>query len=166
MADDDGEFSALFRGEYPRVLRAMTLVLYDRGEAEDVVQDAFAQLYRHWRRVSRYDRPDAWVRTVAMRLAFRRLRREQLRWRLERDAADGPYLLDADVGARLDVVDAVRSLPPKQRAVVTLFYLEDRPMEEVAAIVGCRPSTGWVHLHKARRALAPLLSERVTDDVR
>lgn len=166
MADSDSEFAALFRVEYPRLLRAMTLVLYDRSDAEDVAQDAFAQLHRHWRRVSRYERPDAWVRTVAMRLAFRRLRREQLRWRLERQAVDGAYLLDLDVGQRMDVVAAVRSLPAKQRAVVTLFYLEDRPMEEVAAIVGCRPSTGWVHLHKARRALAPLLSERVTDDVR
>lgn len=166
MADTDSEFSALFRVEYPRVLRAMTLVLYDRSEAEDVTQDAFAQLHRHWGRVSRYERPDAWVRTVAMRLAFRRVRREQVRWRFEREAADGPYLLDVDVGQRLDVVAAVRTLPARQRAVVTLFYLEDRPMEEVAAIVGCRPSTGWVHLHKARRALAPLLSERVTDDVR
>ncbi len=150
MSDSDTEFTALFRVEYPRVLRTMSLVLYDRSEAE----------------VSRFERPDAWVRTVALRLAFRRVRREQLRWRFEREAADGSYLLDADVGTRLDVVDAVRTLPPKQRAVVTLFYLEDRPMEEVAGIVGCRPSTGWVHLHKARRTLAPLLTERVTDDVR
>ncbi|MCU0265621.1 MAG: SigE family RNA polymerase sigma factor, partial [Actinomycetia bacterium] len=64
MSDSDTEFTALFRVEYPRVLRTMSLVLYDRSEAEDITQDAFAQLHRHWRRVSRFERPDAWVRTV------------------------------------------------------------------------------------------------------
>jgi RNA polymerase sigma-70 factor (ECF subfamily) len=52
-----------------------------------------------------------------------------------------------------------------QRAVVVLFYLEDRPMEEVADLLDCRPSTGFVHLHRARHRLAELLSETVSEEV-
>ena len=61
---------------------------------------------------------------------------------------------------------AVAGLPPKQRAVVVLFYFEDLPMTEIADLVGCSVSTGWSQLHTARRRLAALLSEEVSDDVR
>jgi RNA polymerase sigma factor (sigma-70 family) len=64
-----------------------------------------------------------------------------------------------------ELTAAIRSLPAQQRAVVVLFYFEDRPMEEIAEIVGCSVSTGWVHLHRARKRLGTLLSEEVTNDV-
>jgi DNA-directed RNA polymerase specialized sigma24 family protein len=64
-----------------------------------------------------------------------------------------------------DLTAAIRSLPAQQRAVVVLFYLEDRPMEEIAEITGCSVSTGWVHLHRARKRLGTLLAEEVANDV-
>lgn len=64
-----------------------------------------------------------------------------------------------------ELIDAVRELSPRQRAVVALFYLEDRPMDEIAGLLGCSTATGWVHLHRARRQLAVRLGEEVTDDV-
>ncbi len=66
----------------------------------------------------------------------------------------------------LDLMSAVRELPLRQRSVVALYYLEDRPMDEVANLMGCSPSTGWVHLHRARKRLAELLGEEASDDVR
>lgn len=59
---------------------------------------------------------------------------------------------------------AVRLLPLKQRTAVVLFYFEDRPVAEVAQLLGCSPATARVHLHRARRRLAALLGE-VVDDV-
>ena len=61
---------------------------------------------------------------------------------------------------------AIRTLPAQQRAVLVLFYLEDLPMAEVADLVGCSASTGFVHLHRARSRLAELLSEEVDGNVR
>jgi RNA polymerase sigma-70 factor (ECF subfamily) len=49
---------------------------------------------------------------------------------------------DADAGAP-EVLAAVRRLAPEQRAVVVLFSFEDRPMAEIADILGCSESTGW-----------------------
>jgi RNA polymerase sigma-70 factor (ECF subfamily) len=60
---------------------------------------------------------------------------------------------------------ALAQLSARQRSVVVLFYLEDRPMDEVADLVGCSVATGWVHLHRARHRLAELLGEEVSDDV-
>jgi RNA polymerase sigma-70 factor (ECF subfamily) len=61
------------------------LILHDRQRAEDITQDAFIQLYSHWR-VSRYERPGAWVRRVAIRLAVRHQNRERIRAVLDRNA--------------------------------------------------------------------------------
>jgi RNA polymerase sigma factor (sigma-70 family) len=60
---------------------------------------------------------------------------------------------------------AIKALPPRQRSVIVLFYYEDRPMEDIARILDCSPSTGWVHLHRARKRLGALLTEEVGNDV-
>jgi RNA polymerase sigma-70 factor (sigma-E family) len=155
------EYAWFFRTEFPSVLRTVYLILRDRGRAEDIAQDAFIQLYTHWRKVSRYERPDAWVRRIAIRMAVRQQRRDRLRTVLERKevepASDRP--IDFDLAA------AMKDLSPTQRAVVVLYYYEDRPTAEIVEILGMSQSTVRVHLSRARRHLAELLREEVGDDV-
>jgi len=139
-------------------------IVGDRARAEEVTQDAFLALLRHWRTVAGYERPDLWVRRVAIRAAQRERHRAWRRVELERTT-----LGDQDVEPPTpapEVLAAVRRLAPKQRAVVVLFYFEDRPMTEIAEILGCSESTGWSQLHTARRHLAEALAEEVPDDVR
>jgi DNA-directed RNA polymerase specialized sigma24 family protein len=158
-ADDADTFTWFFRAEFPAVAKTVWLVLHDRGQAEEVTQDAFVQLLRHWPKVVRYQRPDAWVRRVAIRMAVRTLRREALSRVLERgmEAPMPPAPVD------VDLLRAVRRLPPAQRAAVVLFYFEDRSVSEIAQILGCVDSTAKAHLFKARRRLAELLGEAVAD---
>jgi RNA polymerase sigma factor (sigma-70 family) len=160
------EFSWLFTREYRSIVRSVDMVLHDHARAEEITQDAFVRLLQHWNRVSKYDRPGAWIRRVAIRLAAREAVRERRRPSVER-VGTGPSL-PADVPdgvVDLDLWRAVRTLPPRQRAVVALFYLEDMPIAEVADIVGCSESTVSVHLHRARRRLAELVGEEVQDRV-
>jgi RNA polymerase sigma-70 factor (sigma-E family) len=151
----DAEFAALFQAEYPALIRSMYLIVRDREQARDLAQEAFVQLFSRWPRISHYERPDAWVRRVAIRMAVRALRRERLRRGLENefDAAPPSGPLD------LDVLRAVAKLPGAQRAAVVLFYFEDRPIMEVADILACSEVTAKVHLHRARKRLAKLLGE-------
>ena len=79
-------------------------MLHDARRAEDIAQDAFVQLLRNWDKISRYERPDAWVRRVAIRLAMRSLRRERL-WSLVKAEVRQPSPLEP---RDLDVADAVR----------------------------------------------------------
>jgi len=155
VSERDGEFTAFFRAEYPALVRTLYLVVRDREQARDIAQDAFVQLFARWRRISHYDRPEAWVRRVGIRMAVRAAARERVRPRLERelDFATFPRPID------LDVLRAVRQLPPSQRAAVSLFYLEDRPVTEVAEILSCSEVTAKVHLHRARKRLAELLAD-------
>ena len=159
VSDPTAEFTRFFEVEFQSVVRTAYFILHDRQGAEDVAQEAFAQLYTHWKKVAAYQRPDAWVRRVAIRMAVRTAGREHRRQDLEREVAPPPGAKPQDI----DLVRAVRQLPPQQRAAVALFYFEDRPLADVAHILDCAESTARVHLVKARRRLGELLGEEVLD---
>lgn len=164
--DREEDFRDMFADHYARVVRTVFWVLQDWDRSEEVTQDAFVQLLRHWRRVAGHDQPDAWVRRVAIRLAVQVAKREQ---RLAaavlraRPATPASPPLPEPVSA--EVLAAVRELPPQQRAAVALPYFEDKPVEEVAQVLDCSASTARVHLHRARQRLAATLGEEVGSDV-
>lgn len=161
VSGTDQEYDLLFSVEFPAVMRTVYLMLHDLEWAEDITQDAFVQLLKHWKKVARYDRPGAWVRRVAIRLAIEALRRERLRSLLERDTEPSLAPQPADV----DVIRAIEKLPGMQRAAIVLFYFEDRPLAEISDILGCAEATARVHLHRARKHLADVLGEEVSQDV-
>jgi len=148
------EFEWVFRSAYPSVLRTVFVILHDQGRAEEVTQDAFVRLYERWRGPG-IDRPEAWVRKVAVRLAIKQARRnrEKRVVTLVDQTGAGDPLPDVDLAR------AIAWLPTQQRAAVALFYLEDRPVDEVAQLLGVSTSTAKQHLHRARTRLAELLAE-------
>ena len=157
------EYEWVFRSNYPSVLRTTFVILHDRGRAEEVTQDAFLRLYERWGGVVRIDNPAAWVRKVAARAAVRQAKQARVR-----EAAQEGEITAWDHLPDVDLVRAVASLAPQQRAAVALFYLEDLPVEEVAHLLGVSTSTVKQHLHRARTRLAALLSdapEEVAHDV-
>jgi RNA polymerase sigma-70 factor (ECF subfamily) len=163
-AELDAELGALFLQEFPRLARTVHHIVGDRARAEELAQDAFVELIRHWRTVADYDRPDLWLRRVAIRKAQRERHRGWRRQELEVLAA-APTTVDPPPTPRPEVLAAVRRLAPGQRAVVVLFYLEDRPMSEIADILDIKESTGWSQLHTARKHLAAALDEEVSDAI-
>jgi RNA polymerase sigma factor (sigma-70 family) len=159
VVERESEFTWFFQAEFPLVARTVYLVLRDAGRAEDIAQEAFLALYARWSRISRYERPELWVRRVAIRMAVRAAGRERMRAiREPRSAASRPALLPEPPDP--DVMVAIRSLPPAQRAAIVLFYFEDRPTGEIAQILGSAESTARVHLTRARSRLAELLGDR------
>jgi DNA-directed RNA polymerase specialized sigma24 family protein len=159
LADIDDAYAAFFRAEYRSVLRTAFLIVRDPQRAEDIAQDAFVQLYQHWGKVSRYERPEAWVRRVAIRIAVRDVKRARVREALEPKFPTPLTLGRPD----LTIIDAVKRLPPMQRAAIALFYLEDRPVAEIADLLGISVSTCTVHLTRGRRRLADLLGSDLDD---
>lgn len=150
----DAAYSAFFRAEFTRVTRAVDLIVRDELAAEDIAQDVFTELLVRWGRISQYDVPEAWVRRIAIRRAVRWARRERVRSMLLgwlEPPRPAPSPIDPDLDA------AIRTLSPQQRAAVVLHYFEDRPLTEVASLLGCSHATAKVHVFKGRRRLAALL---------
>ena len=159
---DRDEYERVFRSSYRLVLQSAYLVLHDRGRAEEVTQDAFVRLYERWGRAVAIEHPQAWVRKVALRDAIRRAKRERFVPVVEvvdHAALDTPHVPD------LDLLRAVATLPAQQRAAVALYYLEDRPVDEVAEVLEVAPATVRQHLFRARKQLSDLLGESLEEVV-
>jgi RNA polymerase sigma factor (sigma-70 family) len=152
-------FVVFFRQEYPAIERAVLMIVRDRGRAEDIAQDAFVQLFARWTKVERYERPGAWVRRVAIRMAVRTARREQRRAALERQRGEPVVDPIPDV----DLAAAIRSLPVDQQAALVLFYMEDLPVADVAQILDRPEATVRSTLHRARTRLAEMLGHEGED---
>jgi RNA polymerase sigma-70 factor, ECF subfamily len=152
-------FEAFFSSEYRRVLGLIVVLTGQRPMAEELVQDAFVAAFRNWDRISLYDDPAAWVRRVAINLATsswrRRVRETRALLTLSRRREPDCELV-ADDGA---FWAAVRALPPRQAQCVALRYAEDRPIAEIAKVLGIAESTVRVHLHAGRSTLATQLGE-------
>ncbi len=142
-------FDDLFHEEQDAILRAAYLVTGNQAIAAEVAQDAFAQAIVHWDKIRHYDRPGAWIRRVAIRQAVRIRRRDGRRYKLMIEASvTKPQRRSSDPSDRLEA--ALGVLTPKQRAMIVLHYFDDLPVNEAAEILGCRPATASVHLHRAR----------------
>jgi RNA polymerase sigma-70 factor (ECF subfamily) len=153
------EFDEFFASTYPAIVRTAALVVGDREVARELAQDAFVTALLRWKRVRTYEHPQAWVRTVAFRMALRVKAREP-------DRGEGVEPVVFDVTPELDVVRAIAQLPRMQRAAVALHYLDDLSVAQVAETLGCAEATARVHLHRGRQRLAELLHEEHDDAAR
>jgi RNA polymerase sigma-70 factor (sigma-E family) len=137
--------AALFEAEHDRLARLAYLLTGSSAVAEDVVQDAFVQVHQRWATVRQ---PGAYLRTAVVngcRGYHRKRRREQ---------ASFSELVSATMLPETPVVlDALVRLPYRQRAALVLRYYEDRPDDEIAEVLGCRPATVRSLIHRGLAAL-------------
>jgi RNA polymerase sigma-70 factor, ECF subfamily len=161
-------FDAFFVRERDAVFGLAFALTGDGNAAEDVVQDAFLEAFRKWDRIAAYDRPGAWVRRVVANMSvsvFRR-RLSELRM-LARLMAREDRVVPELSPSTLAFWQAVRALPKRQAQVAALFYLEDRPIADIALTLEMAEGTVKKHLHDGRKTLARTLDlDEVNDDRR
>jgi RNA polymerase sigma-70 factor (sigma-E family) len=147
------EFSEFYTSAKDDCLRIVLVSVGDRPLAEDLVAEAFTRAWMSWRTVRDHPSPRAWVVRTALNVHvswWRRRRREVLA-----DGASVPPAPAADLSAGIDevLVRAIRSLPLRQREVITLRVFFDLDTEATATTLGISPGTVGVHLHRALAAL-------------
>jgi RNA polymerase sigma-70 factor (ECF subfamily) len=152
----------LYAASYGRLVQVLTLVAGSRAEAEDVVQEAFVRLVPRWSKISTYDDPEAWVRSVAFKILSNRFRRSRNAAAASRRASHGAQTSEVS-GDSVDVARALAALPIGQRQVVVLHHLLDLSVAEIASTLGVPAGTVKSRLSRARDALAPLLREENPD---
>ncbi len=152
-------FEDFYDAEYRGLARLGFVLTGSRSVAEELVQETMLRAYRHWRTVSAYDKPGAWARRVLCNLATSRGRRLQAEARalvrLRGNRPEDPQLRPETA----ELWQAIRTLPARQAQVVTLFYLEDNPIAEIAEMLEMPGGTVKALLHRARAALAQRLGE-------
>lgn len=148
-------FEDFYLREYLAVVGLAYALSGSRWAAEDLAQEAFIAAHGDWDRISRYDRPGAWVRRVVANLSVSAFRRRVV----EAKAFARIAIRQAVAVPNLDAGDpefwaAIRALPRRQAQVVALYYLEDRSIAEIADILDVTDGTVKRHLHDGRRRLS------------
>jgi RNA polymerase sigma-70 factor (sigma-E family) len=153
---DDSDFTEFVHGRSTALLRtAVLLTGGDRGHAEDLLQGVLERMYVRWTRIE--GPPEAYARRALAHAAVNRWRGRRRRPEVPLADQEQPVAVARDAAAAVDLRDALvralLTLPPRQRAVLVLRYLDDLPEAEVAAALGC--SVGTVK-SQSSRALARL----------
>jgi RNA polymerase sigma-70 factor (ECF subfamily) len=156
---DEVEFDEFYSASYHRVCRQVYAMIGNVDEAQECTQEAFAKAWAHRRTLDRTKHPEAWVRTVAYRMAVSRWRRVQKSWRPP-DRAMSPELIVAPPAETpVAVVAALKQLPEAQRRVIVLHHLADLSVREIAAELAIPEGTVKARLSRGRAALKTLLED-------
>lgn len=140
---------------YPKLVGLLSLYCGNRWTAEELAQETLFRVCRDWKRVRGMDRPDAWLRRIAINLARSRIRRgfaeKRARARFLAQAPDADH--DSDTASALAIREAISSLPHREKAVLILHYFEDLTFAQVADVLECPEGTVKSHAHRAIRRL-------------
>jgi RNA polymerase sigma factor (sigma-70 family) len=129
---------------YLGLVRLAYLITGSRDAAPDIVQDAFISARRSWDRVRD---PEPYIRAIVINGCRAWARRR----RLERSHARADERVDQLAADEL--WDALDSLQPRPRTAIVLRYYAGLPDDEIARLIGCRPSTVRSVIHRALRQL-------------
>jgi RNA polymerase sigma-70 factor (sigma-E family) len=153
------DFAAYVHARQRAFVRFAYLLTGDAHEAEDLVQSAFAKVYRRWDSIHGF--PDAYVRRTIVNEHASWWRRT---WR-HREVVDSRLVEVLDpaagevAGRDAELWARVVGLPRQQRAVVVLRYYEDLTEAQTAEVLGCTVGTVKSHASRALGALRVTLQE-------
>ncbi|HEX7661930.1 MAG TPA: SigE family RNA polymerase sigma factor [Pseudonocardiaceae bacterium] len=166
---DEQEFAEYFTARRDAVRRSAFLLCGDWHRADDLAQHAFVALHRHWNGIRDRGALDAYVRRSLVRAVIDESRRP---WRRERftdavpetsDVAGGAAEIGEAVATRTTLVGALRRVPPRQRAVLVLRFLDGLDVADTAAALGCTAGTVKSQTAKGLAALRAELGEALDD---
>ena len=153
--------TALYQAHAVGLIRLAVVMLGDRAAAEDVVQDAFLGLYRHWVRLNDPANALAYVRSAVLNRC-RNVLRERGRPRRHEPAAPDGESAEAAVlvgEEHQQVLAAIRALPDRQREVLALRFYLDMSEEQAARAMGISRGTVKSATSRAVAALGRMLKE-------
>ncbi|AYY14474.1 SigE family RNA polymerase sigma factor [Actinobacteria bacterium YIM 96077] len=156
--DAAAEFDAFYNASSRRVLHQMYAMTGNVADAQECTQEAFARAWQRWKTVSRADSPEAWVRTVAWRIAASR-------WRKAKNGITAmarhgePESTAPPNPDHVALVTALRRIPEAQRRAIVLHHLVGMSVEEIAEEVGAATGTVKARLSRGRAALSELLTD-------
>ena len=166
MRHEQDEFAQFYQTSRDPCLKAVTAVVGDSQQAEELVAEAFARAWTSWDKVSRHAAPRAWVVRTALNTGVSWWRRRREVALADHDRA-APAAMSSGVDPAL--IAMLRRLPARQREVLALRIFLDLDTETTAKVLGIAPGTVTAHLSRAvaalRRDLPPAMTETNTTEV-
>ena len=136
-----------------KVFRLVFSMLGNATQAQDVTQDVFLKI---WQSIQTFDCQRAslatWIYTIARNTAISHLRSEAYRRTRPLEEISG-RLVATSAGQELDIRRMVEKLPEELRAVIVLYYYQERSVDDVALMLSLPSGTVKSHLFRARKML-------------
>ncbi|MFG2037912.1 RNA polymerase sigma factor [Dactylosporangium sp. NPDC048998] len=158
----EAALARLFDTNHTSLLR-LAVLLGAEGEAEDVVSEAFYELYRRWHRLRSHDAALSYLRAVVCNLVRMRVRRLQVARKHSEQVIESVGSAEAEVVLREDqraLVEAIKRLPARQREALVLRYWLDLRESEIAAAMGISAGAVKSHTSRGMATLTRLLEDR------
>ncbi|KAA2260105.1 SigE family RNA polymerase sigma factor [Solihabitans fulvus] len=163
---EEQEFAEYFVARREAVRRTAYLLCGDWHRADDFAQTAFVALHRRWRKVRDKGALDAYVRRSLVRAVIDESRRP---WRRERFVDELPERPNGDgevgdaVATRAALLDGLKLVPPRQRAVLVLRFLEGLDVAGTAEALKCSEGTVKSQTSRGLAALREALGSALDD---
>jgi RNA polymerase sigma factor (sigma-70 family) len=156
----DVEFTLWLKERQTALLRAARVICFDAQNAEDVLQEALADVYERWQKIKEHENPEAYVMRVMVskhtdmrRKWLRKQQSNETSWELAENIRAISDQSD-DVAQRLLVQSALKTLSGTQRAVLVLVYEYGFVLREVAKILELPVGTVASHLARGKAAVS------------
>lgn len=174
LAGDSNEFSALVE-QYKNVVFTVALrMLKNREEAEEVAQDTFIKVFKSLGKFKGDSKLSTWIYRIAYNTCLDRLKKSG------RDKTN--IAIDEIEGFEIGHVDnalegmiksekgelvrrCIKKLSPKDAALLTLFYLEEKNLNELGEVLKMNENSVKVGLFRARGRLAKILKENLEPEI-
>ncbi len=166
----DEALDELYAAHWRQLVRLSTLLVRDTGTAEEVVQDAFVAMHGRWARLREPDKALAYLRQAVVNGSRSVLRHRGVVARHASSQLPAASRVGSDdtadsLSRREAVLDSLRSLPERQREVLTLRYYLDLPEVEIAEALGISRGAVKSHASRGSATLRALLADHLTGDL-
>lgn len=156
------------------VFNLVDRMIFDKALVEDLAQEVFIRVYQGLPGFREESRLSTWIYRIAYNVCAAELDRARHRVdfvsiheeedgerpRLDlRDAGQDPEALFSRIDFRWTIQRLLDRLPPRYKAILTLFYLEEMSYEEIGEIMALPMGTVKTHLHRAKQALRDMIVE-------
>lgn len=162
LAGDTEAYSAIVERYSSRVFALAMRITRDSADAQDVAQEAFVKAFSNLRRFRGKSNFSTWLYSIAYNSAISYARRKKR----EKNVGDTnliPETAEIDADSALEAEFAIlenvlAALPPQERAILFLFYKEDKSLKDIAQIMSISLSSAKVRLHRARAKAATIFT--------
>jgi RNA polymerase sigma-70 factor (ECF subfamily) len=169
IREGDADCFACLVDRYSRQVHSLILKVVDcREDAEELAQDVFMKVYKNISSFRENSSFSTWIYRIAYNTAISATRKRkpefpaieetQLNNVSEEEVAE--MMGHTDTSAQVERLEkAVALLPPDERGIILLYYMQEKTVEELVGITGLTASNIKVKLFRIRKKLFVLLKE-------
>lgn len=151
-------------------------ILKSRENAEEVAQDVFVKVFQTIRTFEERSKFTTWLYTITYRAAIDRARKKNLQ--VKSIEEDNSFLQIADkhssdpaenlqrADLKEQLLKAIQNLSPQDASVITLFYLNEKSVKEIAEITDLSITNIKTKLHRTRESLKKILNQQLKGETK